>query len=144
MLQCSIAIRGQPLARQAFEDFEPAFERAQFAVRQLGNAAFEGFIGDRRRGEMLPPFHRQAQCKAAAIVGIGLAIDEASANQSIDRAADRGRTPFDPRRDLIERPRLDIHHRGKQVALHADGLGRGSIAAELLDQPREPRGKRAR
>ena len=54
MLQCSIAMRGWSLARQAFEDFEAPFERAQFAVRELGDTAFEGFIGDRGGGEVLP------------------------------------------------------------------------------------------
>ena len=48
----------------------------------------------------------QPQREPAAIVGIGLALDQAGADQGIDRAADRRRAAPDRRGDLVEGRRL--------------------------------------
>ena len=84
----------------------------------------------------------QAQREAAAIVGIGLALDQPGADQRIDRAADRRGAALDRGGDLVERRRLGLGDRGEQVALLARRLGRGGVAAQLLDQPREARRER--
>ena len=104
-----------------------------------------------RRGRVRPrggaaiasrPVVGQAQREAAAVVGIGLALDQPGADQRIDRAADRRRAALHRVGDLAERRRLVRGDRGEQVALLAHRLGRGGVAAQLLDQPREARRER--
>jgi hypothetical protein len=90
---------------------------------------------DRRTAELLAPGLGQAEREAAAVGGIGLAIDEAGADQAVDCPADRRSAAPNLGRDLVERARLGIHHRAQQIALQARRLGRRGIAAKLFNQP---------
>ena len=113
-------------------------------MRELADPAFERGIGIRRRVEPLAPGVGQAQCQTPAIVRIGLAVDEAGADQRIDGAADRRRATVDPGGDLIERCRLGLADRSEQSALLAERLGGVNVAAQLLNQSRKAGGQRPR
>src|SRR5438128_6401613 len=97
MLQCSMN-----LARQPFENLEAAFERTYFAVRQLSDAAFERRVAGRRAAERLLPRLGEPERETAAVVGVGLAVDQSGPDQHVDRAADGGRAALHPGGDLIE------------------------------------------
>src|SRR4051794_41966640 len=88
--------RNGRLPRQSLENFKAALERPHFAVRELADAAFERGVGRRRAVQALASLLGQPKREAAAIVGIGLAINEARADQSVDCAADGGGAPLSP------------------------------------------------
>jgi hypothetical protein len=59
-------------------------------------------------------------------------------NQRVDGAADGGSPASHLGRDLVQSRGLGVLHGFEQIALLALGLGRGRVAAKLLDQPRKP------
>src|SRR4051812_10951804 len=127
------------LARQSLENFETALERAQFAVRKLADATFERSVGRGRAMEPLTSLVGEPERKPAAIVGIGLAIDQSGADQCVDRAAHGRSAAFHLGCDLVERRRLGPFDRREELALLALRFGGGHVSGEPLDKPREPR-----
>src|SRR4051812_23429931 len=101
-----------PLARQPLENFEAALERAQFAVRKLADAALERGVGRRRAVQPLTALVGEPKREPAAIVGIWLAIDEAGADEGVDRAAYGRSAALHFGSDLVERRRLGAFDRG--------------------------------
>src|SRR5438128_518559 len=130
------------LAGQSLENFEAALERPQFAVRKLADAAFERGVGRGRAVEPPTSLVGEPERQPPAIVGIGLAIDEAGADQSVDRAAYGRRAAFHPGSDLVERRRLGSFDRRQELALLALRFGRSHVSGQSLDQAREPRRER--
>ena len=88
----------QRLARQPLEDFDPAFERAQFAVRQLRRCGLPASCRQPAAGSAGPARFGQPELQAAAIVGVGLPVDQSGADQRIDRPADGRRAALHPAR----------------------------------------------
>jgi hypothetical protein len=91
--------------RQPFEDLDPALEGALFAVRQLGDAALQRMIGDRRTVETLASGPRSGAAATGGGCRIRMAVDQPGSNQRVD-ARLTGRTAFHPGCDLVERCRF--------------------------------------
>ena len=78
------------------------------------------------------------QRQAPAIVGIGLAIDEAGTNQCVDRAAHGRSAALHLGSDLVERRRLGSLDRREELALLSLCLGGGHVPGQPLDKASEP------
>jgi hypothetical protein len=121
-----------------------AFEGAEFAGAEFGQPSAETALDRGWPGQRLPAAVGQAKGETAAIARIGLTLDLALPNQSIDGPANCRSTALYRNRDLAERCRFGLGDGGKQVALLPHCPGRGGVAAKLLDEPREASAKRRR
>src|SRR5882724_977245 len=78
-----------------FEDLDRPFDRAELAVGEPFEPGEQGRSGRRMAVELLAALVGEAEREAAAVVGILHALDQAGADQAVDRAADRRRAAPD-------------------------------------------------
>lgn len=96
----------QRLTRQPFQNLYPTFQCTKLAASELPEPGFQSAISDWWSAEVLTSIVRQPKRKASAVVRIRLALNQAGADQCVDRATNRGRTPAHVGGDLIKRRRF--------------------------------------
>ena len=92
--------------------------------------------------ELAPPGLAQPHRQAAAVVGVGRAVDQAGADHAVDRAADRGLAAAERGGDLLERRRLALGNRAQQLAPGALGPFGRAVGDIVMDDRREARRER--
>lgn len=93
---------------------------------------------------MLAPLVGQLERKSAAVVGVGLAVDQPCTNERVNGSAHRWSAALNLGSDLVECGRLGRLDRCKKVALLTQRLCRGGIATQQFDKPSEARRNGAR
>src|SRR5688572_11500025 len=79
------AARAEPLL--ALQDFDRALDRAELAVGEAVELQGEAGAAARLASELVAPGIGQAKRESAAVVGVLGPLDQAGANQHVDRAA---------------------------------------------------------
>jgi hypothetical protein len=128
------------LLREPLQYLDPAFDSAKLAMRQAAKACDQAARGCSALVKERPALLGQPKCEAAAVGGVGGAVDVAGLDQRFDRAASGRGTSTRSLSDLTERcgfMRRDSRQKRPRGAVGALGL---AVVVERFEQRRQARG----
>ena len=124
--------------------FRPRVRSPATRSGRAGRAALERAAGARPVVEFPPPGLAQPHRQPPPVGRVGRTIDQAGADEHVDRAADRGLASPDGRGDLLQCRRFAFADRGQQLAPGALGPLGGAVGDIVVRDRGETRRQRGR